>query len=204
VREHGDRAEHHPPCHGGYVLGAVRDVGRRDSKPEEGQEARPRGRASVDEGSDTCKRVVPAWHEGRHHQRRRGGAERLRVPPRLEGRGIHMGREAVVLTLVATGRSAGVGAVRWCGSPARRKTKAAARRRGSRGSRGSRCSRRRRGRLLPRVALVFAANGSFHGRLHSSFSPLHSLLLRRVDGWTGEQLPEAARVGISPWGSVAA
>jgi hypothetical protein len=42
---------------------------------------------------------VPAWHEGRHHQRRRGGAERLRVPPRREVRGIHMGREAVVLAL---------------------------------------------------------------------------------------------------------
>jgi hypothetical protein len=36
VRDHGDRAEHHPPSHGGYVLGAVRDVGRRDSKPEKG------------------------------------------------------------------------------------------------------------------------------------------------------------------------
>jgi hypothetical protein len=36
VREDGDRAEHHLPCHGGYVLGAVRDVGRRDPKPEKG------------------------------------------------------------------------------------------------------------------------------------------------------------------------
>jgi hypothetical protein len=36
VREHGDRAEHHPPSHNGYVLGAVRDVGRRDSKSEKG------------------------------------------------------------------------------------------------------------------------------------------------------------------------
>jgi hypothetical protein len=32
----GDRAEHHPPCHDRYVLGAVRDVGRRDPKPEKG------------------------------------------------------------------------------------------------------------------------------------------------------------------------
>jgi hypothetical protein len=36
VRENGDRAGHHPPYHGGYVLGAVRDVGRRDPKPEKG------------------------------------------------------------------------------------------------------------------------------------------------------------------------
>jgi hypothetical protein len=39
-------------------------------------EARPRERARVDEGSGTCKRVVPAWHEGRHHQRRRGATTR--------------------------------------------------------------------------------------------------------------------------------
>jgi hypothetical protein len=39
-----------------------------------------------------------------------------------------MSKEAVVLTLVATGRSAGVGAVWWCGSSTGRKTKAAARR----------------------------------------------------------------------------
>jgi hypothetical protein len=145
-------------------------------------EARPRERAHVDEGSGTCKRVVPAWHEGRHHQRRRGAAEQQRVPPRLEGRGIHIGREAVVLTWVATGRSAGVGVEWWCGSSVGKKTRAAARRRGRRGSRGSRRSRRRRVRLLPRAAPVFTADGSFHGRLHSSFSPLHSLLLRRVDG----------------------
>jgi hypothetical protein len=85
-----------------------------------------RERARVDKGSSTCKRVVPAWHEGRHHQRRRGGTERLRVPPWLEGRGIHMSKEAVVLTLVVTGRSVGVSAVWWCGSSAGKKTKAAA------------------------------------------------------------------------------
>jgi hypothetical protein len=36
VRKDSDRVEHHPPCHGRYVLGAVRDVGRRDPKPEKG------------------------------------------------------------------------------------------------------------------------------------------------------------------------
>jgi hypothetical protein len=36
VRENGDRAEHHPPCHGEYVLGTVRDIGWRDPKPEKG------------------------------------------------------------------------------------------------------------------------------------------------------------------------
>jgi hypothetical protein len=34
VRKDGDCVEYHPPCHGGYVLSAVRDVGRRDPKPE--------------------------------------------------------------------------------------------------------------------------------------------------------------------------
>jgi hypothetical protein len=36
VRKDGYRAENHPPCHGGYVLDAIRDVGRRDPKPEKG------------------------------------------------------------------------------------------------------------------------------------------------------------------------
>jgi hypothetical protein len=110
-----------------------------------------------------------------------GGAEKRSVPPRLEGRGIHKGREAVVLISVATGRSAGVGVSWWCGSSAGKKTRAATRRRGRRGSRGSRHSRRRRVRLLPRAAPVFAADGSSHGRLLFSFSsPSTPLLLRRV------------------------
>jgi hypothetical protein len=40
-----------------------------------------------------------------------GGAEHRCVPPRLDGRGNHKRREAVVLTSVATGQSAGVGVV---------------------------------------------------------------------------------------------
>jgi hypothetical protein len=36
VRKDGDRTEHHPPYHGGYVLGVVCDVGRRDPKLEKG------------------------------------------------------------------------------------------------------------------------------------------------------------------------
>jgi hypothetical protein len=36
MRENGDRVEHHLPCHGGYVLGAVRDVDWRDPKPKKG------------------------------------------------------------------------------------------------------------------------------------------------------------------------
>jgi hypothetical protein len=119
-----------------------------------------------------------------------GGAERLHVPPRLEGRCIHKGREVVVLTLVATGRSPGVGEVRWHGSSAGRKTKvAAARRRGSRGSRGSRRSRRRRVRLLPRAVPVFAADGAPTDSSSPPSPPFTSLLLWRVGVWTGEQLP---------------
>jgi hypothetical protein len=84
-------------------------------------------RAHVDEGGDTCKRFNLAWLNGRHHQRwRRGGAVWRHVPSRLEGRGVHKGRGVLVLTLVATSRSAGVGEVRWRDSSAGRKTKAAA------------------------------------------------------------------------------
>jgi hypothetical protein len=36
----------------------------------------------------------PAWLDGRHHQKRRGGAVARIVPPRLEGRGVHRGGEA--------------------------------------------------------------------------------------------------------------
>jgi hypothetical protein len=51
------------------------------------------------------------------------------------------GRGMLVLTLVATGRSAGVGEERWCGSSAGRKMKmTAARRRGGSGSSGGRCA----------------------------------------------------------------
>jgi hypothetical protein len=34
VRKDSGRVEHHLPCHSGYVLGTVRDVGTRDPKPE--------------------------------------------------------------------------------------------------------------------------------------------------------------------------
>jgi hypothetical protein len=163
-------------------------------------------RARVDEGSGTCKRFNPAWHGGRHHQRRRGGAVRRHVPPRLEGRGVHKGREVFVLTLVATGRSAGVGEVRWRGSSAGRKTKAtAARRRASRGSRGGRCARQRRVRLLPRAAPVFAADDAPTDGSNSSFSPLHfSFSSGGSVGGQGSDSPEAARAGSSPGVSAAA
>jgi hypothetical protein len=99
---------------------------------------------------------------------------RRHVPPRLKGRGIQKGRGEFVLTLVATCRSAGVGEVRWRDSTAGRKTKAtAARCRGSRGIRGGRCAWRRRVRLLPRAAQVFAADGAPTDGSNSSFSPIH-------------------------------
>jgi hypothetical protein len=83
-----------------------------------------------------------------------------------------------------------VGVVRRCGLPARgKKTKVAARRRGSRGSRG--CSRSRRVRLLPRAAPVFAANGSPAGGSYPPPSLLHSLLFR----WNG-----VGGQGQLPWG----
>jgi hypothetical protein len=134
-----------------------------------------------------------------------GGAVRWHVPPQLEGRDIHKGREVFVLILVATGRRAGVGEVRWRGSSAGRKTKATtAQRRGSRGSRGGRCARRRRVRLLPRVAPVFAADGAPTDGCNSSFSPPSLLLLlRRVGGRTGERFP-LRRLGLGRSSGVSA
>jgi hypothetical protein len=54
---------------------------------------------------------VPAWHEGRHHQRRRGGKNGTgdHEAPRLEGQVDHRGVRELRLTLVATGRCAGGG-----------------------------------------------------------------------------------------------
>jgi hypothetical protein len=56
----------------------------------------------------------PAWHEGPHHQRRRrGGAVRMTRSLSARRRGIHRGAGKLVLTLVATGRRAGVGEEGW-------------------------------------------------------------------------------------------
>jgi hypothetical protein len=102
-----------------------------------------------------------------------------RVPPRLEGRGVHRGQGKLVLTLVATGRSAGVGEEGRCGSSARRK-KTTARRRGNRGSRRA---QRMWVRLLPRAAPVFAATAfprtTSNSSSPSSPSPPPLLLWRR-------------------------
>jgi hypothetical protein len=142
-----------------------------------------------------ARNFIPAWHEGRHHQRRRGGGEHRCVPPRLDGRGTHKRREAAVLTLVATGRSGGIGVEWWCGSPAGKKTRAATRRRGSRGSMGCRRPRRRRVRLLPRAAPVFAADGSSHGRPLFSFSSPSPPAGRRA--WQGSNSPRRLGLGSS-------
>jgi hypothetical protein len=83
-----------------------------------------------------------------------------------------------------------------CGSPARRKKrKAAARRWGSRGSRGSSRSRRRRVRLLPRAAPVFAADGAPTDGSNSSFSPLHFSSSGRLVGGQGSDFPPR-RLGL--------
>jgi hypothetical protein len=155
-----------------------------------------RMRASIDEGSGTCKRFNAARHDGRHHQRRRGGAVRRHVPPRLEGgASTRAGKcssspwwpQAVVHALVK------------CGGAARRQ--------------GGR--RRRRRRDVEEVeevgevgVLGDSGSGSSHGRLRSSrwtvlprtapippSPPITSLLLRWVGGRTGERFPPR-RLGL--------
>jgi hypothetical protein len=50
-------------------------------------------RARVGEGGGICKKIIPAWLDGRHHQRDSAAARcERRVPPRLEGRGVYKGQ----------------------------------------------------------------------------------------------------------------
>jgi hypothetical protein len=143
--------------------------------------------------------LIPAWHEGRHHPRRRGGAEHraflLGSMAGVSTRGEQWSSSP--LWLLAEVQCVGV--VWRCGLPARRKKReAAARRRGSRGSRGS--SRSRRVRVLPRAAPVFAVVGAPTSGSNSSLSPLHSFF--SSGGLVADRgvvfPPEAARVGSSP------
>jgi hypothetical protein len=92
-----------------------------------------------------------------------GGAVRTTRPtPRLEGRGVLGGQEKLVLTLVATGRSAGVSVEGRCGSSARRKKTVAWRR----GSGGSRHARRWR------VQLLHTGGSGLYGEWQSLRRPL--------------------------------
>jgi hypothetical protein len=60
-----------------------------DDGQDDGGTRRPEGlgrvrrrRAHVGEGGGTCKKIIPAWLDGRHHQRRwRGGAMRVSRSP---------------------------------------------------------------------------------------------------------------------------
>jgi hypothetical protein len=68
------------------------------------RKARLRKQRTLTKAAAPARSCIPAWHEGRHHQRRRGGAVRS-TPARWPGN--HKREAAVVLTSVATGRSAG-------------------------------------------------------------------------------------------------
>jgi hypothetical protein len=109
-----------------------------------------------------------------------------------------MGREAAVLTSVATGHSAGVGVEWWRGSSAGKKTRAAARRRGRRGSRGSRRSHRRRVRLLPRAAPSSRRATPPTGGSSSPSPPLLSLLPGGSMGGQGSNSPRRLGLGFPP------
>jgi hypothetical protein len=105
-----------------------------------------------------ARKRVPAWLDGRHHQRRRGGAERRAFRLGSMAVASTSGEKRVSSPLWPLAEVERGGEVRRRGLPARKKTRAAARRRGGRGSSGSRHSWRVR--LLPRAAPVFAAYGS--------------------------------------------
>jgi hypothetical protein len=111
--------------------------------------------AHVGEGGGTCKKLHPSlarWPASPAAAARWRGAGDMFLP-RLEGRGVHKGQGVLVLTLVATGRSTGIGGVRWRGSSAGRKTKTTA---------GDDVE------VVEAGALEDGGSGSSHGRLRSS------------------------------------
>jgi hypothetical protein len=68
------------------------------------RKARLRKRRALTKAAAPARSCIPAWHEGRHHQRRRGGAVHS-TPARWPGN--HKREAAVILTSVATSRSEG-------------------------------------------------------------------------------------------------
>jgi hypothetical protein len=141
----------------------------------------------------------PAWLDGRHHQRRRGGAVAFRLGSKAAA---HRGEVSGILTWVASSRCAGVGdGARRCdeeGGGAGRGRRAA-RRQGSRAGRG------RRRAWLPRVRLLLAGSSGVAAaaqvRLRKAAlllappPPLLPPLLRLRVGEQGIGFPRAARVG---------
>jgi hypothetical protein len=75
-----------------------------------------RGCTRGDEGGGTCKNLSQPGSMAGITSGMSGGAVANggTFPPRVEGRGIHMEEGKLELTLVAMGRSAGVGEAVWC------------------------------------------------------------------------------------------
>jgi hypothetical protein len=94
---------------------ATRRLGRLERKKEQGRENKG-GCARGDDGDGTCKDLSqPGSMAGITSGVRSGAvANGGSLPPRLEGRGIHMEGENLELTLGATGRSAGIGEAARC------------------------------------------------------------------------------------------
>jgi hypothetical protein len=91
---------------------ATRRLGRLERKKEQGRKNK-RGCARGDDGGGTCKVLSqPGSMAGITSGVRSG--ERRRFPPQLDDWGINMEGEKLGLTLVATGRSAGVGEAARC------------------------------------------------------------------------------------------
>jgi hypothetical protein len=81
------------------------DGQRRNLTQKEKGEARRAARAST-KAAAPAEISDPAWLEGRHHQRRRGGAVAFRLGSKAVA---HRGEVSGILTWVASGRCAGVG-----------------------------------------------------------------------------------------------
>jgi hypothetical protein len=144
-------------------------------------------RVPIGEGGSTCKKIIPAWIDGRHDQwQRRGGAVRASRSPsaRRPGRSQRAGGSssspwwprAVVQALVKRG-----GAAHRRGGRRRQRDVVGAVEAGVLDDGGTGSSHRRlrssRQMACPRVAS------------NSSFSPPLLLLLRHAGVWTGEWIP---------------
>jgi hypothetical protein len=168
------------------------------------EEFKPASERASMKAAAPARNLIPAWHEGRHHQRRCGGAEH---------RAFHLGSMAGATTRGEKRLSSPLWPLA--------EVQASVQSGGAACPRGGRRGRRRR--VVGEVeeageVVVPGGSGSSHGRLRSSrrsalpraapispSPPSLLLLLRRVGGGQGSDFPpEAARVGSSPGGSTVA
>jgi hypothetical protein len=163
---------------------ATRRLGRLEHKKEQGRKNK-RGCALGDDGGGTYKDLSQPGSMAGITSGVRGGAVANggAFPPRLEGRGIHMEGEKLGLTLVATGRSAGVGEAVRCELAGVEENGGVVQRRGR-----WRAATTRSG-SSSQTAPAWRRTVSSHGRTPSPPAPPLTLLLDVTDDRLGREIP---------------